>query len=312
MKKVLIASLLLLSLLSFNRGSTNIMKTQAITKGSLVISEVYGGGGATSPYNSDYIVIYNNSDDILNIDNCYIHYGAATLDLNINTKLSGNILPRSYYLIKEYGVTSGTPLPLPDVSGSINIATGYFKVALTLGAERPSGPNSDNVLDFLGTGTANAYEGSPGPSGSSNLSVQRKIDNGVALDTDNNENDFIVGAPRPYNSALSVAAKIMVEDNDGQCVTKYPIIKNLVTNLSEAQRHYFQNDEHELINNARARYNAWSAYHNDQNPYLASDLTNEVNGGDNRDKSIVAIIVIAVISLTTIIGLYLINKKKKE
>lgn len=312
----LIFTLLLSSLLSFKGVSLlnnrEVIKTSAISKGTLVISEVYGGGSTTSPYNSDYIEIYNNSDTIIDVSDVYVHYGAARLDLSAKTRLSGHILPRSYYLIKEAGVSGGNALPTPDTSGSIQMASGYFKVALSTSELKPDGPDSENVLDFLGTGTANAYEGSPAPAGSNELAVKRTIVDGVASDSDDNSVDFTTSAPNPKNSAISVALTIMNEDTAHQCITKYPFVKNLLANLSPSQLDYFKTNDATLLNNARIRLYAWSVYHNDETPYPSNDLGSDVGPSDNRDQSIVAIIIIGVLSLTTILGLYFINKKKDK
>lgn len=279
---------------------------------NVVISEVYGGGGESSaPYKYDYIELYNNSDSVIELNGWYVHYGASTTDLNFKTSLSGRILPRSFYLIKELGTgTNGLELPLSDISGSITMARGAFKVALTNNDVKPTTVNDTNVIDFIGAGNANMYEGSRALYGSVTESLQRVISEGVAIDTNDNGNDFILGVPSPMNSALSIATKIMAEDEALQCITKYPEVKSLLGNLSVNQLNYFQNDnENMLLISARERYQAWSLYHNDTEAY---PLINQIrtNDYDQSELSVIAIVLIGVLGLTTIILYYFINKKK--
>lgn len=67
-------------------------------------------------------------------------------------------------------------------------ASGY---TIYLGNDAISGPIDENVIDYVGFGAANFYEGlAPAPEISDNYILQRKISEGLMIDTDNNNDDF--------------------------------------------------------------------------------------------------------------------------
>lgn len=291
--------------------------TVQVKVSTVVISEVYGGGGNSgSLYRNDFVELYNNTDINIDISGWTVHYASAAGSFNNKTTLPDNsiILPYSYYLVKwAAGSSTEVPeLPTADVEGSVFAGAKEFKVALTNNDTAPNSPTDTNVVDYVGAGNATAYEGAVAPGPSNSESISRTKSGNIYVDTDNNSADFTVGAPTPMNSALSIAEKIMETDTEMQCVTKFPEMKALVVQLSEGQLEYFQSTGDEtLMVNARARYLAWAAYLGDNDAYGngtgSSARSTTTNSSSNN---VAAIALICVIGITTLVGYYFINKKR--
>ncbi|MEI7451754.1 MAG: hypothetical protein WCK37_00960 [Candidatus Falkowbacteria bacterium] len=72
-------------------------------------------------------------------------------------------------------------------------SSGY---TIYLGDDSISGPTDENIIDYVGYGTANFYEGlAPAPEISDNYILQRKTNNGLFVDTDSNSTDFSLVSP---------------------------------------------------------------------------------------------------------------------
>ncbi|MBI3884507.1 MAG: nuclease, partial [Opitutae bacterium] len=129
-----------------------------------------------------------------------VQYASATGTSWSVTPLTGSIAPGAYYLIQEGAGGGGTTnLPTLEATGTINLSASSGKVALTntqtvLTVSNPVG--SAAVVDFVGFGTANAYEGTgPAPTLSATTSASRA--GAGATDTNNNAADFTAGAVNP-------------------------------------------------------------------------------------------------------------------
>ncbi|HEX7567724.1 MAG TPA: lamin tail domain-containing protein, partial [Anaerolineaceae bacterium] len=199
---------------------------------SIVISQVYGGGGnAGATYKNDFIELYNLSAFPVNVTGWSVQYGSSTGTTWTNrTNLSGSIQPGHYYLIQEAAGTGGTVyLPTPDATGNIAMAAGAGKVALANNTTALAGacPTGSNIIDFVGYGnttgsTANCSETAPAPTLSNTTADLRNGDGSV--DTDNNASDFTVGAPNPRNSlfpfaAVGLATPAMIGSGDTTLLT---------------------------------------------------------------------------------------------
>jgi uncharacterized protein len=190
------------------QGQGTIQNDDAPTQppaGSVVISEVYGGGGNSgATYTNDYIELYNRTANTISLAGWSVQYASAAGTSWQVTPLTGSIGPGKYYLVQEAAGTGGTtPLPTPEATGSIPMSATAGKVALVQNSTPLSGscPTGFPISDFVGYGTtANCFEGSgPTPAPSNTASVIRLGDG--ATDTDNNAADFVAGAPDPDNSA---------------------------------------------------------------------------------------------------------------
>jgi 5'-nucleotidase len=183
----------------------------------LVISQVYGGGGNTSAtYTHDYVEIYNRGDQPVTLDGKSLQYASATGTGNFGasatqlTELSGTLGPGQHFLVQEASTAAvGAPLPEPDLIDAtpIPMSGTAGKVALvsgtaTLGCNGASSPCSGGqfalIIDLVGFGTANYFEGAAAaPAPSNTTAILRAADG--ATDTDNNAADFQAGTPNPRN-----------------------------------------------------------------------------------------------------------------
>ncbi|HEU4522949.1 MAG TPA: endonuclease/exonuclease/phosphatase family protein, partial [Thermoanaerobaculia bacterium] len=99
--------------------------------------------------------------------------------------------------------TGGTAaLPAPDATGGLNLAGSSGKVALVAGTAPLTGscPAGGDLVDFVGFGSANCFEGADGTPTLSNTTaaIRRR---GGCQDTDSNDADFSAEGPRPRNTA---------------------------------------------------------------------------------------------------------------
>jgi DNA/RNA endonuclease G (NUC1) len=169
--------------------------------GSVVISQVYGGGGNSgATYKNDFIELYNNGTTAVDLSTYAVQYTSSAGSTWSETTLSGTVQPGHYYLIQEAAGSGGTTsLPTPEAIGTISMSATAGKVALTktqtlLTVDNPVG--GANVVDFIGYGTADAHEGAgPAPAPSNTTADLRA--GGGATDTNNNASDFSVGSPNP-------------------------------------------------------------------------------------------------------------------
>ncbi len=169
---------------------------------ALVISQIYGGGGNSgAPYANDFIEIFNDSDVSINLTGFSVQYASASANSWQPTNLAGILGPYRYYLIQEAaGSGISASLPTADVTDSIHLGASSGIVALVNGtAPLTSGCTSFSVVDLVGYGSANCYEGTAAVVGLSNtLAAQRLLDG--LTDTNNNADDFSVLAPAPRNT----------------------------------------------------------------------------------------------------------------
>jgi hypothetical protein len=167
----------------------------------VVISQIYGGGGNSgAPFTHDFVELHNISNSAQSLEGWTLQYAAASGTSWQNAPLSGSIPPGGYFLVQFGGGTAGIPLPAVDLTGpSIAMAAANGKVALvssSIALTGSTGLPNPAIIDFVGYGTANSFEGTAAaPPGSNTLAVSRG-DFG-SIDTDDNSADFVAGAPAP-------------------------------------------------------------------------------------------------------------------
>ena len=175
----------------------------AVGSTSIVINEVYGGGGNSgATYTNDFVELTNIGSTTVDVSSWSVQYASATGTSYQTTALSGQIPPGQTFLVQEGPTgTVGGPLPTPDATGSINMSGSAGKVALVsnqtaLSCTIPACDTAPGVVDYVGYGpTANDSETSPtSPALTSTTSASR---NASGTDTDNNTNDFTAGTPTP-------------------------------------------------------------------------------------------------------------------
>lgn len=171
----------------------------------LVISQVYGGGGNSgATLKNDFIELFNASSAPITLTGYAVQYTSATgTGTWTVTTLTGSIPAGGYYLVQEAVGAGGTVnLPTPDATGTIAMSGTAGKVALTSTVTALTGtaPITAAVIDMVGYGATNIYEGSAPASGLSNTLADLRLNAGCT-DTDNNAADFAPLAPSPRNTA---------------------------------------------------------------------------------------------------------------
>jgi len=171
------------------------------TASSVVISEVYGGGGNSgAPFNKDFVELFNRSAADVDLTGWSVQYGSATGTTYQPTALTGTIPAGGFFLIAESGGATGAALPSPDVTGTLALSAASGKVALVSGSSTALGcgtscSSAPGVVDFVGYGSANEAAGTATPALSNATSAQRTTS--PLADTGNNAADFVVAAPTP-------------------------------------------------------------------------------------------------------------------
>ncbi len=188
---------------------------------TIVISQVYGGGGgSTGTYLNDYIELFNISSVPQSLGGLALQYGSSTGQFgssatNIFALPAVTLQPGQHFLVQVGPAgTMGAALPVtPDViTTNLTLSGTSGKVALTntttaLGCGATATPCAlpdPRIIDLVSYGASNNAEG--GVSVNNNVAITstqgviRK--NNGCMDTDNNNNDFdVVTNPVPRNLA---------------------------------------------------------------------------------------------------------------
>lgn len=187
----------------------------------VTISQVYGAGGNSGAvHNQDYVELFNRGSTPVSLAGRSLQYASATGSGNFGAN-SGQLValpdatlqPGQYFLVGLASGGTGAPLPAPDASGGINLSGSAGKVALAEGTtslgcnggSTPCTPEQEaRILDLVGYGSANYFEGSgPAPGLSSTTAALRA--GGGCSDSDDNAADFGAAAPAPRNSGNAFA-----------------------------------------------------------------------------------------------------------
>lgn len=187
---------------------------------AVVISQVYGGGGNSgAPLKNDFVELFNRSGAEQALAGLSLQYASATGTGNLGASSSQLVVlpeatlePGEYFLVQLAGGSNGEPLPAPDADGTINMAAASGKVALatgttSLGCNGGSTACSDEqlarIVDLVGFGGANFFEGDAAAPTLSNTTAALRKGEGCT-DTDDNAADFASGTPTPHNSSSLV------------------------------------------------------------------------------------------------------------
>ncbi len=224
--------LLVVALLLVVGGFAVTAPPAAALSSTVVISQVYGGGGNSgAPLRNDFVELFNRGTTTISLTGWSVQYASATgtgLFSASVTVLSGSLAPGQYYLVQmASGGASGALLPTPDASGNTAMSATAGKVVLVSsttglacnGGSTPCTPAQlAMIVDLVGWGNANFFEGAAAPTTSNTTAVLRN--NSGYVETDNNAADFSAGAPNPRttSSPLSVPPAITTQPVD-QTVT---------------------------------------------------------------------------------------------
>ncbi|MGM9600910.1 MAG: CehA/McbA family metallohydrolase [Faecousia sp.] len=195
----------------------------------VVINQAYGGGGNSGAvYTYDFVELYNPTDEEVDLTGWSIQYASKAGTFGNNTAvLNGKIAAKGYFLIQlGKGSNEIKELPTPDCTPDKAIAMSgtEFKIALVSNSEAISGKDDADVVDFLGVGAADTYEGSAAAPKLSNSTAALRNTDGV--DTDDNAADFSAKTPNPRNSkgdtpAETTPAETTTAPAQSEASTKY-------------------------------------------------------------------------------------------
>ena len=186
----------------------------ATSTSTVVISQVYGGGGNSgATLRNDFIELFNRSTEALSLAGWSVQYGSTAGVFSGKTDLTASIAAGGYLLIQEAAGAGGTvSLPTPDATGTILMAAGAGKVALVRNTTlMPCGSiavpctaaQQANIADLVGYGSGTTFFEGTGPTATlTNTTAALRKDLGCA-DTDVNSADFATAAPAPRNSAVT-------------------------------------------------------------------------------------------------------------
>ncbi|ACU06845.1 nuclease [Flavobacteriaceae bacterium 3519-10] len=205
----------------------------AFSNAQIVINEVYTGGGVLgAAITSDFIELKNIGAASATLSGATIQYGSAAGPFTQYNELPTITLgPGQTYLIQQASGGLGilnllNPNLIVDVvlnfdgtgpllGVGINLGLTSGKVALASNSAQVTGPTASNVLDFVGYGISNQFEGSgAAPSPTILNSISR-----TAGDTNDNDVDFTISLPTPQSGGV-------LATGEGSTGAKNTLIRN--------------------------------------------------------------------------------------
>ncbi len=170
------------------------------------ISQVYlGGAKLDSTYSCTFVELFNAGDSPVSLVGWSLQTALATgtgsLTFTVHKPLAASIGAYQYALIAGECGTAGLPLPTADaqfagmtskpLSGRVALVTNTYRIEIA---------GDPDIIDYVGYGAANHWEGSgPTPPTSTTTAAVRR--DGGCTDTDDNAADFEILPPAPRNSA---------------------------------------------------------------------------------------------------------------
>lgn len=195
-----------------------LVSIAAFSNAQIVINEIYTGGGLLGAVlTNDFIELKNIGSSTASLNGATIQYGPASgAFTQYHTLPNITLTPGQTYLIQEASDGGGVinlvnpnlivNLVLnfdgsaPTVGVGLGIGLTSGKIALASNTTQVTGPTASNVIDFVGYGLVDQYEGSgAAPSPTILNSISR-----ISGDGNNNAGDFIATLPSPQASVLAV------------------------------------------------------------------------------------------------------------
>lgn len=191
-----------------------IISTFAFSNAQIVINEIYTGGGLLGALlANDFIELKNIGSSSASLNGATIQYGPLSGQFTQYHSIPNiTLAPGQTYLIQQAseglgGINLINPNLIVDlvvnfdgsgpvVGVGLQIGLTSGKVALASNSTRVTGPTASNVLDFVGYGLADQFEGSgAAPSPTVLNSISR-----TSGDTNDNDDDFSASFPSPQPS----------------------------------------------------------------------------------------------------------------
>ena len=201
--------------------------------GSVVIAQVYGGGGNLgATQRNDYVVLHNRGAAPASLAGWSLQYASAAGTSWVAAALAGSIASGGYYLVQgASGGAAGALLPTADATTSSNLSGTAGKVALVRNttALTVACPTGAPIVDFVGYGATACFEGATATPAPSNTTAVFRAQSACA-DVNDNGVDFAVGAPTPLNSAspAAVCSCAVLNESDvaaeaDYCTVQFPL-----------------------------------------------------------------------------------------
>ena len=173
---------------------------------SVVISQVYGGGGNSgATLRNDFIEIFNRSAAAVDVTGWSVQYASSAGTTWQVTPIGGVIPAGGYFLVQQAAGAGGTTsLPTPNASGAIAMSATAGKVALSSAATAFSGtcPTGTALTDHVSFGTTATNCGAGSTANLANTTAALRNDGGCSF-TGTHSTEFTIGAPAPRNSATT-------------------------------------------------------------------------------------------------------------
>jgi hypothetical protein len=216
----------------------------------VVISQVYGGGGNSgATYTHDFVELFNSGDEAVTLSGYTLQYASAAnpfSESNVQTLPDITIQPGQYFLIQQAQGNGGTTaLPSPDLETTeasnvvvLALSGSQGKIVLANNNTLVTSSTDANVVDFVGFGGANMFEGAGAAPQLSNTTAALRASNGCQ-DTNDNATDFVASEPTPRNTATalnvcSTAAVNNFNDIAGLKMFPNPLTGNVLHISSDA------------------------------------------------------------------------------
>jgi DNA/RNA endonuclease G (NUC1) len=172
---------------------------------SLVISQLYGGGGNSgATFKNDFIELFNPGSQPVSVTGWSVQYASAVGTSWQVTNLSGSIPAGGYYLVQEsQGAGGTTALPTPDASGTIAMSATAGKVSLVSSTTALTGACPTGFVDQVSFGTTASDCGFKTTATLTNTTAAIRAGQGCAFTGDLSV-DFAAAAPNPRNAASPI------------------------------------------------------------------------------------------------------------
>lgn len=196
-----------------------LVSMTAFFNAQIVINEVYTGGGILNALiSSDFIELKNIGSTTASLNGATIQYGPLSGSFTQYNELPNITLAAGQtYLIQQASEGQGIINLLnpnlivnvvlnfdgsgPLLGVGINLGFTSGKIALASNATQVTSPTSPNVIDFVGYGIANQYEGAGAAPSPTILNSITRVSN---TDTNNNNVDFVIAIPSPQGSGTTL------------------------------------------------------------------------------------------------------------
>lgn len=212
----------------------------AFSNAQIVINEVYTGGGLLgAAITNDFIELKNIGSSTASLNGATIQYASSSGAFTQYNNLPNiTLTPGQTYLIQQGSDGLGGLINLlnpnlivtvllnldgsPSVGVGVGLALTSGKVALASNATPVTGPTAANVLDFVGYGLANQFEGAgAAPSPTILNSITR-----TTGDTNNNNVDFTISLPTPQATSGTLAVNDLTDLSKKSMFIKNSLVKN--------------------------------------------------------------------------------------